>query len=497
MVSAGLLAFSQTLAGGGDEDSCLLAAQLINAGKKPYLDFFYDQVPLYAYITAAWLRVFDNSWRSAHLLSALATSGTLMLIAGFLFRQINDPEWKLATAVIGTLFVGLHPLTITFGTVGMPYALCSFFMVSSFCLAIEAVEREKGWLPLWTGVAAGCSAGSTLLAAPVMPIALLWMLRQTHADHRARKGLQFLGGAVIPFLPALWLTAQAPRQALFNIVEFHLFYRRDSMEDAIWRDLITSYEFFYSAPVLILVLLAFVGLLFLNTKSAWSERRREKFYLCGWLLAGLGAYLANTLPAYDQYFFLLIPFLGSLAALGVYAIGSRIGKPERAGWLVALFVGLFLVALIRPLLLERGEFDWWQKYEEVAREVNGVTPSGGEIFSEDNFIYVAARRLPPEGLDYSYIHGRGISPALGSILHLEPPARLQEWLAAGRFDTVVIYTESIYNDSKRNGLRLAKLYARHIRVNEFDIYSNRIVGESDDISTPIQNVRQLKKSRSR
>ena len=48
-VTALLLAFSQTAAFFGDEGFHLLAAQLVNTGRRLYLDFFYPHAPLFAY----------------------------------------------------------------------------------------------------------------------------------------------------------------------------------------------------------------------------------------------------------------------------------------------------------------------------------------------------------------------------------------------------------------------------------------------------------------
>ena len=53
-----LLAYSQAVAYFGNESFHLLAAQLINAGKKPYLEFFYQHPPFFIYLTAAWMQVF-------------------------------------------------------------------------------------------------------------------------------------------------------------------------------------------------------------------------------------------------------------------------------------------------------------------------------------------------------------------------------------------------------------------------------------------------------
>ena len=48
LLFAGLLLYSQTLAFAWDEGFHLLAAQLIKAGKRPYLDFCFPQTPLNA-----------------------------------------------------------------------------------------------------------------------------------------------------------------------------------------------------------------------------------------------------------------------------------------------------------------------------------------------------------------------------------------------------------------------------------------------------------------
>src|SRR5262245_5007216 len=97
---ASLSVFSQTWAWYGDEGFHLLAAQLINSGKKPYLDFIYPQTPLYAYLNAAWMQLFGQSWRSAHILSALLTAGCVILSTSFVFERIPEHRWKLSAGLI-------------------------------------------------------------------------------------------------------------------------------------------------------------------------------------------------------------------------------------------------------------------------------------------------------------------------------------------------------------------------------------------------------------
>src|SRR5262249_27219176 len=85
-----LIAYSQTIAYYRDEGFDLLAAQLVVAGKKPYLDFFYQHTPLFTYLTAGWMRLFGQGWRSAHALAAFFTSGSVIVAAGYMWSRIGD-----------------------------------------------------------------------------------------------------------------------------------------------------------------------------------------------------------------------------------------------------------------------------------------------------------------------------------------------------------------------------------------------------------------------
>src|SRR5262249_33674383 len=125
---ASLSVFSQTWAWYGDEGFHLLTAQLINSGKKPYLDFIYPQFPLYAYLNAAWMQVFGQSWRSAHILSAFLTGACVILSTTFVFERIPEQGWKLSAALIAALLIGLNSVVIAFGTIGQPYGVCLFLI---------------------------------------------------------------------------------------------------------------------------------------------------------------------------------------------------------------------------------------------------------------------------------------------------------------------------------------------------------------------------------
>lgn len=110
----------------GDEGFHILAAALINHSKRPYLDFLYTNPPLYAYATALWMRLFGQTWRSAHLFSALLAGGSIALAVDSVYRRLEDPLWRLPAAIMAGVLTGFHAIVLQFGTIAQPYGFCMF-----------------------------------------------------------------------------------------------------------------------------------------------------------------------------------------------------------------------------------------------------------------------------------------------------------------------------------------------------------------------------------
>jgi hypothetical protein len=108
MLFAGLLLYSQTRAFSWDEGFHLLAAQLILAGKRPYLDFCFPQTPLNAYLTAGWMRLFGDTWRAVHVLAAVWVAAAAFLTADFVRSRFPVPDWRLAGALAALVAVGMN-----------------------------------------------------------------------------------------------------------------------------------------------------------------------------------------------------------------------------------------------------------------------------------------------------------------------------------------------------------------------------------------------------
>lgn len=465
-ISCGLGAFSETAAFQRDEGFHLLAAQLVRAGRKPYLDFFYQHSPLYIYLAAGWMKLFGEGWRGAHAMSVLLTSGYILLVGQFVRSRFSDPGWRLAGGAAAAALAGLHVSVIRFGTIGHPYGLLLFTSMAAFWTAVSAVRTGKSLRAFWAGLFAGAGPASSLLSAPAAAIFFLWILRHSPPGVRLRRGAWFLAGAIIPFMPLLWLAAKAPRQCYLDVVQFHLRYRMLDLRYTPHRDLRILINWLTSSQGLCLAALAAAGLVYLAAAKPWSAAQRAEFELAGWLAAGLSLYVTSAHPTFFEYFVLVVPFLSMLSVVGIYAISVTSPIHIRPAWLVLGILCVFLFAPARWLFENgRATLYGWQEVEKVAQRVSQVTPPGAWIWAEP-IIYFASRRLPPPGMENDFAASSNALSDFGALLHPVSRAQIDDWLASGRYAAVVIPID----DRRAQWLELSELYSHHEQVAYFYIF---------------------------
>lgn len=442
LLASVLLAYSQAVAYFGNEPFHLLAAQLINAGKKPYLDFFYQHPPLYIYLNAAWMQVFGENWRSAHVFSALLTGTSMVVVANYVYSRLSDTQWRAAISAISALLMGLNFYMICFGTVGLPFGLCLALTVVSFRLTVAAIHTRGELLPFLAGLSAGASAASSLLTAPVLMVLVAWLAWNIRSGGRLRKLFSFAGGAAIPFLPLILLGALAPRQAFFDIVEYHLFHRVGSEGNMIRWNLREILDWFGSIQGLVLMGLAAIGLFLTVRQPRLDQRRRAELYLCAWLTAVLSVYLAIPRPTFSFYFVLITPFVTILAAIGLEAVGTLSPLSKRRVQVMTAVIVLYSIGLGLQVYKLRREIFYadHNTMAAIARDVNQVTPPDGWVFAFEH-VYFEAGRIPPPGLENAF----------------DPHSRKDEWLGANRFATVCLMA----NDARISSLGLFERYSKN------------------------------------
>ncbi len=393
-LSALLVIYSQFMSFAWDEGFHVLTAQLIMRGKEPYIDWLFPQTLLNAYWNAFWMRVFGDTWRTVHAVAAVMASGALVMTADYLYTRFPVPRWRLAAALTGAFAIGLNAVVVDFGTVGQAYGFCLFMIVAAFRLSVLSVDRSSLLLAAAAGFFAGAGPAGSLLTTWVCPVLAIWLLLSNRAGNRWIKLAAFAACALIPFLPMLRLFLMNPALTKFNIIDYHLYYRQVQWEGAIHHDIGVMMAWVDSGNALLLGLLAIAGVLFVRFHSDWPKPRKSEFYLCAWLTLALGAQLLSAHPTFPRYFLLTVPFLGILAAAGLFWINSRLYNVNRPVWAVAVFALLNAVALAKYI-----DGDWdsfhWPDFERLAAKVDQVTPRTARFSPTNTFSsLLSGPRLP-------------------------------------------------------------------------------------------------------
>jgi 4-amino-4-deoxy-L-arabinose transferase-like glycosyltransferase len=447
LIAAVLIWYSQTLALTWDEGFHLTAAQMINAGKMPYRDFLFAQTPVGAYWNAFAMRIFGQTWRTAHVLAAVESSVAVALAADYVLRRM-----PLGTALITAFSFGLNIVVVEFGTLSQAYGLALMLIVAAFRLAVASFEKGSAALALGAGVFAGLAAGSTLLTVTVAPVIFVW-IAWTSRDWR-RTGA-FAAGVVLGLSPVIWLFAQAPQRFLFSVMKFHLFFRQVQWEGWQVHDLEVATAWLDCSQALILGVLALAGLFWIR-KSGWAAELRSELYLAGWLMATMCVYLMTTHPTFQRYFLLAAPFAAILAAAGFEALKARIAVPAS--------VVLLVLALGLGRSVYEDKDDDWSKIEPIAKKVDEVTAKGALLLADEH-VYFLLNRLPPPGLEWNGAHKVELPPAQAKVEHLIPRSELLREVKAGRFDTV-----ETCGSGEPAAMTLDAVYSQKAEINECFVY---------------------------
>ncbi len=463
VITAGLLAYSQTMAFVWDEGFHLLTAQLIQAGKTPYIDFCFPQTPLNAYWNAGWISVFGDSWRVVHVFAALFVAGAAFLTADFVFGRFGVGGWRLACALAGLFFVGLNTNVVMFATSAQAYGICLFLTVAGFRGTLFAAGRQSAVAGLAPGLLAGAAAGCSLLSAPLLPVLLIWLVVYNRQGERWHKCIAFFVGALIPFAPVFWLFARAPRQVFFNIIQYQAMYRRVNWNGATPHDAEVLSAWLVSSQALLMGFLGIAGAVFIWNKRNMTPERRSEFILCIWLAVALTAYIATAHPTFERYFLLVVPFTGILAAIGLYDVAKRLAHPVRARWPAAIVMTIVVLALGRALFDDRDSTTWYT-YQKIARKVADVTPAHGRLYA-DELVYFLLHWTPPPGMEFSYAHKLDLPPAEEKLYHIVSDSEIAKEVKAGDFDTV-----QSCNDDAIDRLGLDSVFAHEADIEDCSIY---------------------------
>lgn len=447
-LSVALGVYAQTMAFVWDEGFHLVAAQLINLGAKPYLDFAFPQTLLNAYWNAAVLRFFGDNWHSVHFFDALFVSATVWLASTYMMRRFPVDRWKLSCAAIVAGFIGLDLVVVPFGPSAQAYGSGMFLAFAAFRVAVVAVDRASIWLTVVASLLVSAAAGSTLLVAPAVPVLFVWILLVNRAGHRLSKAFAFCVAAIIPFLPEIILFVRSPRLTFFNVVQYQALFRRVNWGDVGAHDFDIFLDWTVSAQTLLLGLLAIIGLVYLIRQSNWDRKLRYEFYLAAAISLFTGAFIATAHPTFGRYFIFIIPFVALLAGVGFYYSGSRLISADRPRWPTAILFFIMLAGITKWIFDDR-DATHWQDYEKIAAKVKQVTPPGQEYMA-DELVYFLLHQRPPARMEFSYSHKLDLPTAQENLYHVISFKKLGEQIAHGRFATVETCKDDVVDDLHLN-----------------------------------------------
>ncbi|HZM88204.1 MAG TPA: hypothetical protein VFF31_16890 [Blastocatellia bacterium] len=403
-LAAGLLIVSQVNAYIGDESLHLVAAQLINAGKRPYADFFYHHTPLFIYLLANLMRLLGENWRVAHAFSATALAGAIILACLYVRDLFVREGSRLAAAALAGLLLGTNCYVLIFATTGLPYGFLLFCLTAALYFTNTAGSTYRLF---FAGLCAGAAVSSYLLTLPALVVLVIWVLRRDRA-----RVLVFAVGVLIAFGPLLVLFIESPRQVAQGLFQYHLVNRPDLG----WRySLGELAAWFLSLQGAMLTVLSVVALYF---------RDDAKVRLCGWIALALSIGLAGvasvkTIDA--MYLLLLTPFVTILAAVGTVEIAQRTSRHAKR--VVALAALMYLIGLygIKDAWRWRATYTDYRVVEAIGNDLRTYTPDGGEFYAFEA-VYFAVHRVPPPTLENRF----------------NPLSQADERLKEGRFDAVCI-----------------------------------------------------------
>ncbi len=190
-----LLLISQQRLVGADEGFYAVAAKLFAAGKIPYADFFFPQMPLFPVIYSMihWCGL--PIWEGMRALSALLT------MVGFLLLTSSLPKGDIPARALLLTTLSLSALNLHYLIMVKAYAL-TFVFLACGCYLLETKKNPRGIF--YAGIAFGLATAARLLSAPALVGAAAYILlqRPPRVRNLILLGSGFLAGLAVcaPFL---------------------------------------------------------------------------------------------------------------------------------------------------------------------------------------------------------------------------------------------------------------------------------------------------------
>lgn len=409
-------------------------AVLVRNGLLPYRDYPYFHTPQLIFVYALLFCWTKHLLLAARLVSVAGAAGSTVFIFLWTHRRLN--HWPAgarftAAALAALVFISNPIVTYTTGK-AWNHDLPILLTLLAFGAACRAATSRR--YLLWasiSGLMIGCAVGMRLTFAPV--VLVLAAIAANAADRSLRQKWSaftaFTAGVVAGLAPTCALFLLAPRQFIFGNFKYPmlntLFRASEGNDQATLPFVKLAYVLAHyvckPANLLLIVILLMALKLARNT----GRRRRETTWLGVMTLYLAIGSLAPT-PAYEPYFYAMIPFVILWAVSALASVRpDDLGATRRLRWAGGLAVIATLIG-IGPYL-HIGELFHPQKWVPM------------QIHEQGKFIATLSRHGPVFTLEpiYPLEGGSGVYPetVTGAFaLRVAPLVREKDELKLGELD---------------------------------------------------------------
>lgn len=436
----------------GDEGFFLLASKLVLAHKKPYIDFLFEQAPLFPYVYALWMRYFGVTWTSARLFAALLTSLTGTVLCDEVWYRTR--HW-LASICAATLFAG-SMLIFAFFPIAKTFSLAGLLVFAAYVVVSRLSSSSPVWLAGFGGLLLGLSIDTRSYLLVVVPLFLWWIFRNIDANKRSGLLMWFLGGSALGLLPALYFFLSSPNLFLFNNLGYHALRSSGGLVGMWEQKLVAVFQLFLMGPESngvqnAILLFVSVGFLSLMPKRGYPPRFAFQMAIA----VGLVSLLPT--PTWPQYFCLCIPFLLVSAVCVihdlVFRLESRLGRTlslAACALLSVVYVAAAVPDFHRYLVTGDGvpgvrsapqpEDLKLQRVREMSDAINEIAAPSETVASFWSGYIFQTSTNPLSGLegDYALSISEKLSPERRRKYHVISPSEIEAGFAAHQPRVVVL-----------------------------------------------------------
>lgn len=362
---------------------------LAREGLLPYLDYPLFHLPNLTFLYALSDLMFANLIVSTKLFSALSTILVGVLLALVCWRGCRHEQRSLALNAIASLLALMFFDPLFDFTIGKTWnhevpTLC---LVMALVMAGANVTRDKIWLAVVTGIAAGIAAGTRLTFVTVAaPVCLLPVLYGLFWKRRWQLVMASCAGFLFAMIPTIWLCVKAPEAFWFDNFQFPRLRLMDASDGRVqktatfWRKI----RFFFKEVVLPSwpLFLAYV-LVGLPPAIRWFRERSRELLPAAFVLLALPLALAGCFtPSRYQYqhYYLFVPLLALGIACGVSFTGRKSGKSVALILSVLALINIGVAASERSYRWVRTTFKpsaWYASdVQEMAEQLRQKVSSG-------------------------------------------------------------------------------------------------------------------------